>query len=103
MKFRIPRKRNDKKMKKQPIQYQTISSHPITIGNSTITPQSQALIIRWPYGGFVWNRPRAILVERAGQTQRIPIIDATRIVQVRLWGLGLLCAILIYLSSKRDN
>lgn len=90
-------------MKNLPIQSQIISGHPITVGDTTITPQSHALIIRWPYGGFVWNRPRAILVERARQTQRIPIRDATRIVQIRLWGMALLWAILIYLGSKRNK
>ena len=88
---------------KRIIQYQTTSAHPITVGDTTITPQSQALIIRWPYGGFVWNRPRAILVERAGQTQYIPIRDATRIVQIRLWGIALLWAIFTYLGSKRNK
>ena len=90
-------------MPNPPIQYQTISGQPITVGDTTITPQSQALIIRWPYGGFVWNRPCGILVEQGGQTQRIPIRDVTRIVQARLWGIGVLWAILIYLGAKRNK
>lgn len=63
------------------IQLQTTSGDPQTIGDATITPQSQALIVRFPFGGFVWNRPVAVLVDRNGQTERIPIVDVTRIAQ----------------------
>ena len=27
-----------------------------TLGQVTITPQSHVLAIRWPHGGWVWNR-----------------------------------------------
>lgn len=88
---------------KQLIQWESTWGDKITIGHTTITPQSQALMIRWPNGGFVWNRPIAILVERKGQTERIPIIDVTRLAQLQLWGFALLFAIVIYLSSRKDK
>jgi hypothetical protein len=47
-------------------QVQTVSSQPVTVGRITVTAQSQALIVRLPSGGFVWNRPTAIVVERDG-------------------------------------
>lgn len=47
------------------IRWQTLSGEPITVGDVTITPQSQALIIRLPFGGLVWNRPVAVLVEHS--------------------------------------
>ena len=73
---------------KDMIQWQTVSGSPVTVGDVTVTPQSQALTVHWPFGGFVWNRPLAILVERGGQrsVQRIPIVDVTRIVQLGLLG-----------------
>jgi len=46
------------------------------------------LIVRLPFGGFVWNRPVAVLVEREGQTERIAIHDVTRILQVGLIGIS---------------
>ena len=49
------------KMKLEDVfQWQTISGDPTTVGDVTVTPQSQALTIRWPYGGAVWNRPTAV-------------------------------------------
>jgi hypothetical protein len=73
------------------VEWRTASGNPVTVGDVTVTPQSQALMVRWPLGGLVWNRPIAILVEREGQTQRIPIVDVARVVQ-----LGLLSFILAF-------
>ena len=42
-----------------------------------ITPESRSLTIRWPNGGLVWNRPLAVVVDRGGTTERIPIVDVT--------------------------
>ena len=42
------------------IHWQTVSGDPIVAGDVTLTPQIQALTIRWPpYGGLVWSRPVA--------------------------------------------
>lgn len=76
---------------KRIIQWQTVSGSPVTAGDVTLTPQSQSLTVRWPHGGWVWNRPVAILVERGGQTERVPIVDVTRAVQ-----LGLLSCTLVF-------
>ena len=76
---------------KPTIQWQSGSSHPVTAGEFTVTPQTQALIFRWSHGGFVWNRPVAVVVERPGQTQRIPIFDLTRIVQWSLLTISAAC------------
>jgi hypothetical protein len=68
---------------------------PITIGDVTITSQSQALPIRWPRGGWVWNCPVAILVERDGETERIPMVDVTRVAQWAMLSVSALCSIII--------
>jgi riboflavin biosynthesis pyrimidine reductase len=80
-------------------QIQTISGDPIAVGDVTVRPQSQALTVRWPNGGFVWNRPVAVLVDRDGETERVPIIDVTRVVQIGLMGLGFLFTILLLVRS----
>lgn len=77
------------------IQWQTLSGEQITLGDTRITPQTQALVVRWPHGGFVWNRPTAVIVERGGKTERIPIVDVTRIVQLALLGLSILLPLMI--------
>jgi len=82
-------------------QLQTASGNPVTVGDVTLTPQSQALIVRWPAGGFVWNRPAAILVERGGQTERIPIVDVTRIVQLGLLGFSWVFSIVVFIKLTR--
>jgi hypothetical protein len=66
------------------VQVQTTSSQSVTVGDVTVTPQSQALIVRLPFGVFVWNRPTAILVEQNGVTKRLPIVNVTRILQLSL-------------------
>ena len=84
------------------LQWQTHSGEPVTIGDATITPQSQALTLRWPNGGFVWNRPLAILVKRDGYTERIPIVDVTLVAQAALLGLTVTVSLgILMLSALR--
>ncbi len=90
---------------KQLIQWRTASGNRITIDDITITPQSQALIIRWPYGGWVWNRPVAVVVEQGGQLARYPIMDITRMAQLILLGLSLLFTgtmLILSIRQRRD-
>ena len=63
---------------------------PVTAGDVTVTAQSQALTIRWPRGGFVWNRPLAVLVKQGGDVDRIPVVDITLWSQVVLFGLSII-------------
>jgi hypothetical protein len=88
------------------IQLQTVSGEEVTVRDVTLTPQSQVLTIRWPSGGFVWNRPLAVLVERDGQTERIPVVDVTRIAQLAFLGLSLvfsIVAIILSIRHRRDQ
>ena len=68
------------------------SAEPVTVDDITVTPQSRALVVRLPRGGFVWNRPTAVLVEQDGLVRGVPIVDVTRILQVSLLGLAVLTA-----------
>jgi hypothetical protein len=47
-------------------------------------------MLRFPFGGVVWNRPTAVIVERNGRTERVRIVDLTRVIQVSLWASALL-------------
>lgn len=82
---------------RQIIQLQTTLGHKLSIGQVTIVLQSRALILRWPYGGWVWNKPTAIIVEQRKQTRPVPIVDVTRLAQMGIIGLGLLFYIFILL------
>jgi len=85
------------------VQWQTVSGDPMTVGDVTVTPQSQALIVRWPFGGFVWNRPVAILVERNGSrtVERMRVVDVTRIIQLGLLSFSLVISIVVLSKSVR--
>ena len=72
-----------------PFQFQLRSGEPVTLGDVTITPQARALSLRWPNGGFVWNLPVAILAERGGETERIPIVNVVLVAQIAFLGLAL--------------
>ncbi len=85
---------------KELIQQQTTSGQPVTAGNVTVTPQAWAITIRCPFGGLVWNRPVAVLVQREEETERIPIVDITRSVQLGLLGLGLIFAMLAFVLTR---
>ncbi len=56
------------------------------IGAFQVTPQSQSISIHLPFGGFVYNRPVAVVVERDGTIDRIPIVDVTTLVLISLAG-----------------
>ena len=78
------------------VRWQTYTGDPITAGDVTLRPQSQALIIQAGKGfGFVWNRPVAVLVERGEETEHIPIVDVTRVAQFAMLGLGSVLAMLL--------
>ncbi len=84
-------------------QRQTRSGDPVKAGDVTVTPQSEAISLRWPYGGLVWNRPVAVLVEKGGQTERIPIVDVTRVAQLGLLGLSMILSIVTLVVTIRHR
>lgn len=85
------------------VRWETRSGQSLKVGDATLTPQAQALTLRWPTGGFVWNRPTALWVERGGQTERIPIIDVTRRARWALYGLSFVFLLMTLCSSRRNR
>jgi uncharacterized spore protein YtfJ len=86
----------------------TIAGAPVKVGSMTITPQSQMIILGASSGGFVWNRPLAVIVEQDGIIKHLPIIDTTRIFQLGLMGIAFVLSILgilkfIILKEKHDE
>jgi hypothetical protein len=82
------------------IQKETRLGVPIKVGKRTVMPQSQAITIRFPFGGFVWNRPTAVLVTEDNQTTTIPITDPTRLALWTLTGITVLVSLLIRLFKR---
>ena len=85
------------------IRLENTSAEPIVVGDTRITPQAQAFSVRFPFGGIGWNRPTAVLVERDDLTQRIPIVDVTRVAQIVLFGLVLSISVIITLLASRQR
>jgi len=83
------------------IRLENTSAEPIVVGDTRITPQAQAFSLQFPWGGFVWNRPTAVLVERDDVAQRIPIVDVTRAAQFAVFGLVLTFSVIITLLAAQ--
>ena len=77
------------------VQWHKASGKPVVVHGLTLTPQSQVLIVRFPWGACVWHRPTAILVEQNGGVERLPIVDLTRFIQLGLVGLGVVIITII--------
>lgn len=80
--------------------WEKISGEPVTIDNTRITPQARVLSIRFPSGGFVWNRPVSMIVERGGERKTIPVPDITLISQIAFAASLLVFPILFFLNWK---
>ena len=86
-------------------QWDTVSGEPITVDGVTVTPESQALTLRWPGRsvGYVWNRPVAVLVDRGDGVERVPIVDLTKLAQVAIFVLGIVLAMVVLIRSALDH
>lgn len=67
------------------VSWETKEGRRLALHGRTVTPVSQALRVSTPLGGFVWNRPVAVLVTEGEVVTRQPIADVTR---YALWGMG---------------
>ena len=83
------------------IERRTTAGPPIVVGNVRATPQARVVIVRLPFGGFVWNRPTSVEIERDGRVERLRIVNVTRIAQIGLWGCAL--AVLLAQAMKREG
>ena len=82
------------------LKIQTRSGTPIQAGNITIQPVSQSVSWISQRFGFVWNRPSALIVESKDGTQKMPIIDLTRVAQLGLLTTGFLICALLWLIKR---
>ena len=84
---------------KDRISYELVTGEPMTVDNATLTPEARVLSVRWPNGGWVWNRPVTMVVEQDGHSERLPIVDVTRIAQLSLYGFSLFIALLTLVAT----
>ncbi len=88
------------------VQWHKASGQSVVVHDLTLTPQSQALIVRFPWGAYVWHRPTAIQVEWNGRVEQLPIVDLTRIIQLGLVGLGVVIITIVsfvQFARRKEN
>jgi hypothetical protein len=85
------------------IQLETQAGPKITVGDASLTPQAQAVTLRWRGGGLVWNRPVALLIEQDNETRRIPIVDATRLAQISLLGSSVILTLILLILTRQQR
>jgi hypothetical protein len=83
------------------IELKTVQGTAVHTPHHTLIPESQALIIKFPFGGFVWQRPTAVLLQQNGHTQRHPITDITRLATWSVLGASLLIPLILRLLRKQ--
>ena len=83
------------------VEWKTMQGTAVSIPHHTLIPESQALIIKFPFGGFVWQRPTAVLVQNGDQTERHPVVDVTRLATVSVMAASLFIPLLIRLVKKQ--
>jgi hypothetical protein len=93
-------------MAKWPIELQeTVKGEPLTVGERTIVPVAQvvSLLLRFPGGGggFVWNRPAALLEVTESGTRRVPIRDVTRDLLIGLAVMSFLVSLMMGLAARK--
>lgn len=82
------------------IEWRDAPGRPVVVGDRTITPVARSISAQWPGGGFVSNRPAAVIVEREEGSEQIPIRDLnTRLI----WAIAMGAAALIAVAIARDR
>ena len=82
------------------VEWKTMQGTAVSIPHHTLIPESQALIVKFPYGGFVWQRPTAVLVKNGDQTERHPVVDVTRLATWSILAASLMLPLLLHLIKK---
>lgn len=50
----------------------------------TVTPEAEALVVRLGPVAFTWSRPVAVHVAGNGTSERLAVVDVTRLVQIAI-------------------
>jgi hypothetical protein len=85
---------------------QTSTGEPVEINDLTVYPVARSYRINMPgvRGGFIWNRPVAVIVEdSAGNRQVLPVVDRTRLLQIAIFSAGLLGTLLTWIIFRKSR
>lgn len=85
------------------LSWETREGPAVTAHGRTVTLVAQALHLRTPFGGLVWNRPVAVLVNEGGAVTRQPIVDVTRLALWAMAGGAALAMVMTGLLRRRSG
>ena len=89
---------------KEMVEWRTDPGEAVTVGDLTVIPQARTLAVRWPYAGWVWQRPVAVQVRSQDRPEAtMPIVDVTRLAQLALWGLTLIFSMATFFLTIRPR
>ena len=86
------------------IRVETTVGRPIPVDDQEIVPVARSVHIQVPgvRGGWIWNRPVAVVVRAADGTEyRLPVHDVTRRVQLLVLAVGAIGSLLMWLLLHR--
>jgi hypothetical protein len=66
------------------LRWYPLEGEPLAVRDVVLTPRSHVLEIRLANSAFVWQRPTALHIQRAGEATSVPIVDVTRVAQIAL-------------------
>jgi hypothetical protein len=92
-------------MQTSKLRFETLNSPPIAIPDGQVYIRSRLVQLRFPNasGGFIWNRPVAIVVRTLdGQEKMIPVLDITRIILLILAGFCLTSMFILMFLRRRN-
>lgn len=77
----------------------------VEVGQMRVIPEAQAVVVRWPKGGMVWNRPLGLRVSTLSgkDTTYTPIYDLTRILQFSCYALTVGFTLLGWRARRRGQ
>jgi hypothetical protein len=84
----------------QIVQLRTQQGPPTVRGDLVVTPISRALVVRFLFWTFIWNRPVAVQVKSPSGIKRIPIRDSTLLVQVALLAASWLATLYVLMRQR---
>jgi hypothetical protein len=79
------------------MRWYTVIGDAARVGDTTVTPRARVLSIGGPRGGFAWQFPTGVRVDRAGAVEWLPIVNVTVIAQIGLYAL----AAMLFVLSRR--
>lgn len=85
------------------LSWETREGPAVTAHGRTVTLVAQALHLHTPFGGLVWNRPVAVLVNEGGAVTRQPIVDVTRLALWAMAGGAALAMVMTGLLRRRSG